>query len=128
MAALCRPLMTAAHGDRIEIIDIPAGEFIMGGENPTAPQDKGMIFRDKDGEFRGYGLYAALSYDEGRTWPVRKLLTDGVHREPDGGAWTGPLVMDSTHAEPRGYMEATQTPDNVIHLISSRLCHSFNLE
>ena len=34
-------------------------------------------------------MYAALSYDEGKTWPVRKLLTDGEYRFLNGGAWTG---------------------------------------
>ena len=34
---------------------------------------------------------------------------------------------DSTHAEPRGYLCATQTPDGIIHLLSSRLHYRFNL-
>ena len=80
-----------------------------------------MTFKDKDGnEYTGYGMYAALSFDEGKTWPVKKLLTDGKRRFMDGGAWTGFFDMDSTHAEPRGYLAATQSPDQVIHLLSSR--------
>lgn len=35
--------------------------------------------------------------------------------------------MDATHAEPRGYLAATQSPDKVIHLVSSRLHYRFNL-
>ena len=35
--------------------------------------------------------------------------------------------MDSTHAEPRGYLAVSQTPDNVINLISSRLHYRFNM-
>lgn len=35
------------------------------------------------------GMFAAVSYDEGKTWPVRKLITDGQYRFMDGGAWTG---------------------------------------
>ena len=34
---------------------------------------------------------------------------------------------DATHAEPRGYMAATQSLDNLIHLVSSRLYYCFNL-
>ncbi len=30
-------------------------------------------------------------------------------------------------AEPRGYMAGTQTPDGVIHLISSKQHYAFNL-
>lgn len=88
----------------------------------------GMTFKDKDGnEYTGYGMYAALSFDEGKTWPVKKLLTDGKRRFMDGGAWTGFFDMDSTHAEPRGYLAATQSPDQVIHLLSSRNHYRFNL-
>ena len=94
----------------------------------TAEADRGMTFTDSEGrEYRGFGLFAALSYDEGKTWPVRKLLTDGERRLLNGGAWTQFFEMDGTHAEPRGYMAATQTPDNMIHLLSSRLYYSFNL-
>jgi hypothetical protein len=35
--------------------------------------------------------------------------------------------MDAAHAEPKGYLAATQTPDNVIHLISSNLYYRFNI-
>ena len=94
----------------------------------TPENDRGMLFPDRAGNnYRGYGLYAALSFDEGKTWPVRKLLTDGETRFLNGGAWTRFFLMDQTHAEPRGYMAATQTPDGMIHLVSSRLYYRFNL-
>ena len=73
------------------------------------------------------GLFVALSYDEGATWPVKKLLTDGQTRVLDGGAWTGTFTMDATHAEPKGYLACTQTPDGMIHLLSSRVHYRFNL-
>lgn len=94
----------------------------------TPENERGMLFPDRAGNnYRGYGLYAALSFDEGKTWPVRKLLTDGETRFLNGGAWTRFFLMDQTHAEPRGYMAATQTPDGMIHLVSSRLYYRFNL-
>lgn len=94
----------------------------------TPEAERGMIFPDREGNnYRGYGLYAAVSYDEGKTWPVKRLLTDGTTRFLDGGAWTKHFLMDATHAEPRGYMAATQSPDNLIHLVSSRLYYCFNL-
>ncbi len=74
------------------------------------------------------GLFVALSYDEGQTWPVRKLLTDGKQRTLDGGAWTGTFTIDATHAEPAGYLACIQTPDNIIHLLSSRMHYRFNLK
>jgi hypothetical protein len=79
-------------------------------------------------EARGYGLFVALSFDEGGTWPVRKLVTAGdPARKLDGGAWTRGFVMDVSHSEPKGYLAATQTPDGVIHLVSSALHYRFNL-
>ena len=73
------------------------------------------------------GLFVALSYNEGATWPVKKLLTDGKTRVLDGGAWTGTFTMDATHAEPKGYLACTQSPDGMIHLLSSRVHYRFNL-
>lgn len=87
-----------------------------------------MEFTDAEGNtFRGHGMYAALSYDEGKTWPVKRLITDGKERHLNGGAWTGYFTMDATHAEPRGYLAGTQTTDNVIHILSSRIHYRFNL-
>jgi len=89
----------------------------------------GMLIRDATGKDRRvYGMFAAISFDEGKTWPLRKLITAGGRaRELKGGAHTGGFVMDQTHAEPMGYLAATQTPDGVIHLISSALHYQFNL-
>ncbi len=86
-----------------------------------------MEFRDDKGRtFIGHGLFAALSYDEGVTWPVRKLVTPspGVY---DGKGHTKSWEATPTHAEPKGYLAAAQTPDNVIHLLSSGLHYRFNL-
>jgi formylglycine-generating enzyme len=90
---------------------------------------RGMTFVDASGLSRtGCGLFAALSLDDGKTWPVRKLITDGkpAHKL-DGGAWTRDFLMDPDHAEPRGYLAATQTPDGMVHLVSSALYYRFNL-
>lgn len=90
--------------------------------------EKGMLFKDKNGnDYIGYGMYAALSYDEGKTWPVKKLLTDGKERLLYGQAWTCYFLMDKLNAEPRGYLAATQSPDNIIHLLSSGIHYQFNL-
>ena len=71
---------------------------------------------------------AAVSYDEGKTWPVRKLITDGQYRFMDGGAWTGFFETDADRAEPRGYLAMTQSPDGIIHLLSSKNHYRFNLK
>ena len=88
-----------------------------------------MTIRDAAGKGRTvFGMFSALSFDEGKTWPVKRLITAGSPtRKIDGGGKTGWFVMDETHAEPRGYLAATQTPDGLIHLISSNQYYVFNL-
>lgn len=120
-------------GQRLVLMRLNEGALLLISftDHPTrTPEEKrGMIFKDKNGkEFRGYGLYAAVSYDDGKTWPVKKLITDGQERFLNGGAWTQWFLMSNTQAEPRGYMAATQSPDNMIHLVSSRIYYSFNLK
>jgi hypothetical protein len=87
----------------------------------------GLMFSSADGrEFKGYGLFAALSYDEGTTWTTRKLLTPGSGQYDTAGH-TRQFQADATHAEPRGYLACAQTPDGIIHLISSGLYYRLNL-
>ncbi len=117
-----------AGGQRLVLMRLQEGPLLFVSFTGTHNNDHGLEFTRKNGEtFRGYGLFAALSYDEGKTWPVRKLLTPGAG-EYDGGAWTREFKTDETHAEPRGYMAATQSPDNIIHLISSKLHYRFNMK
>jgi hypothetical protein len=83
------------------------------------------------GTRRVYGMFAALSFDDGDTWPIQKPVTPvraGGHTwEQDGGGPRSTFPMDETHAEPMGYLAATQTPDGMIHLVSSALYYRFNL-
>jgi hypothetical protein len=89
---------------------------------------KGMIIPDAAGNPRRvFGMFAALSFDEGKTWPCKRLITaGGPAKKVDGGGNTGSFTMDETHAEPRGYLAATQTPNGLIHLISSKQHYVFN--
>lgn len=72
------------------------------------------------------GLYAALSYDEGATWTVKRAITDdGPGREVetmDGK----PFTMSWDNAEPRSYLAMWQAKNGVIHLIGSRQHYAFN--
>ena len=114
-------------GQRLVLMRLAEGPLMLVSftDHPmrTPVEDRGMDFNGT----KGYGMFVALSYDEGKNWPVRKLMTDGVERMLDGGAWTRGFVMDANHAEPRGYLAGTQTPDGTIHIISSRLHYRFNL-
>lgn len=73
---------------------------------------KGLSFKCVGGEYMGTGLYAAVSHDEGKTWPDRRLIA------PDG----------RTNADINGYLAVTQTRDGRIQLITSKDHYAFNLE
>lgn len=100
------------------------------GEVELSVCQKGWTFLDaNDREYTGHGLYAAVSYDEGETWPVRKLITPGgPAKRMFGGGHHHFFQMDETHAEPGGYTYTIQSPDGVIHLINSCLHYRFNLK
>ena len=124
------PFPAIGGGQRLVLRRLKEGPLLMVSFTESLPRNgkpRGRIFRNNEGnEFIGYGMFAALSFDEGETWPVRKLLA------PDEGEYqtaghTRQFRADATHAEPRGYLAATQTPDGVIHLISSGLHYRFNL-
>jgi sulfatase modifying factor 1 len=90
--------------------------------NPT-----GMSFPGKGGDFTGAGLFAALSFDEGKTWPHRRLVTPGGEERSVNGIDRGQFPLSDTRAEPNGYLAAIQTRDGRIQLISSRNQYVFNL-
>lgn len=76
----------------------------------------------------GSGLYAAVSYDDGKTWPIKRLVTipEGT-QVLDGGRRRGAITIDRTHAEPEGYLAAVEGRDGTVHLVTSRNHYMFNL-
>jgi formylglycine-generating enzyme required for sulfatase activity len=91
-------------------------------------QRKGLKFKAADGsEFTGYGLFAALSYDDGQTWPVRRLVTPGGPERSVAGVDKREFILGDTLAEPSGYLSICQTRDDLIQLISSKNHYVFNL-
>ena len=74
-----------------------------------------------------FGLFAALSFDDGKTWPVRKLVTPGGPDRMVNGIDRSQFTLGDTMAEPRGYLAATQTRDGNVQLISSKNHYVFNL-
>jgi formylglycine-generating enzyme required for sulfatase activity len=89
---------------------------------------KGIAFKSADGnEFTGYGLFAAVSYDDGKTWPVRKLITPGGPERTLPSIDRSTFILSDTMAESGGYLAATQTRDGNVQLISSKNHYVFNL-
>lgn len=120
------PFPPISGGQRLVLMRLREGPLFFASFTGPVDEDPGMAFRDPQGrEFRGYGLFGALSFDEGETWPVRRLLTPGIGDYSTEGH-TRRFHADATHAEPRGYLAATQPPDGTIHLISSGLHYRFN--
>jgi Neuraminidase (sialidase) len=72
---------------------------------------KGLVFKSTAGDYTGTGLFTAVSYDEGKTWPDRRLIA------PEG----------KTIADINGYLALTQTRDGRIQLITSKDHYAFNL-
>jgi formylglycine-generating enzyme required for sulfatase activity len=121
------PLLLCSFTDDLAFRDA-SGQVTRGKKES---EREGMSFPQPDGStVTGYGIFAALSFDDGATWPVRRLITPVSPGEPsvkaqgtDGGA----IVLDATHAELNGYLASCQGPDDRIHLISSRNYYVFNL-
>jgi hypothetical protein len=121
------PFPPIGGGQRLVLMRLREGPLFFASFTGPVDADPGMRFRDENGgEVHGYGLFAALSFDEGQTWPTRRLLTPGSGDFYTQGH-TRQFHADAAHAEPRGYLAATQSPDGTLHLISSGLHYRFNL-
>ncbi len=117
------PFPPISGGQRLALLRLREGPIFF------ASFAKEMLIPDASGTERPCsGLFAALSFDEGETWPVRRLVTDdGPPREVDGGGNTGRFTLSHNSAEPRGYLSICQAPNSVIHLITSKQHYAFNL-
>ncbi|WP_075091056.1 sialidase family protein [Haloferula sp. BvORR071] len=124
------PFTPIAGGQRLVLMRLKEGPLLLASFTNTDrrfPRSRGMDFpKANGGSFTGYGLYVAISEDEGKTWPVRKLVTPGSG-DFDGGAWTKNFTAAPDNAEHAGYLASTQSEDGTIHLLSSRLHYRFNL-
>ena len=87
-----------------------------------------MLITDATGAERPItGLYCAVSFDDGATWPIRRPVSDdgpGRMVETMDGFFR---PMSKSASEPAGYLASCQGANGLIHLISSRLHHTFNL-
>jgi len=94
----------------------------------TQPGKQDMIIKDASGKERAVsGIYAALSFDEGETWPTRRLITDeGPAREVETTD-RRTFTLSASSAEPWGYMAICQAANGVVHLITSKNHYAFNL-
>ncbi len=90
----------------------------------------GMKGKDANGnDATIYGTYAALSWDEGKTWPLKRVMSNvkSGGKSYVGAPWNRTFSLDATHGQNKSYWAATQTPDGIVHLTDGRLHYAFNL-
>ena len=114
-------------GQRLALMKLRSGELFLASF--TSEKGPGMEIKDASGKTRYVkGLFAALSADDGKTWPCKRLITDdGPARTiecTDGAA----ITMSARNSEYRGYLSACQSLDGLINVISSRNHFAFNLK
>ena len=113
-------------GQRLVLIKLKQGPlFLASFANGKPP----VMVTDVSGSKREVrGLFGALSYDGGQSWPHIRLITDdGADQEwqtTDGRSFT----MGLSTAETKGYLSVCQAQNGVIHLISSWNHYEFNLK
>ena len=93
-----------------------------------------ILAKDAEGRLNYVtGLYAALSFDNGKTWPqkFRRVISDVGGNKTLKLAiapWQRTSFLSRTAGQKEGYMSVTQTPDGMIFLTDGKIVYSFNLE
>lgn len=72
-------------------------------------------------------LFGAVSFDEGKTWPLRRVISPGIEDRPAETINGGRIRMSANWSEPQGYLSVCQSRDGVIQLLSSISHYAFNL-
>jgi formylglycine-generating enzyme required for sulfatase activity len=90
---------------------------------------KKMLITNQSGkQHQVSGLFGAVSFDEGQTWPHKRLITDDRPAH-DIETLNGELITMSAHkSESVGYLSVCQSADRLIHLLTSRQHYAFNLK
>jgi hypothetical protein len=90
--------------------------------------DWGIEITDASGQKRMVrGLFAAVSTDEGKTWPHKRLITDDYSPpRPVESTNGGLFMMSPRNSEYQGYCSGCQSANGLIHVISSRQHFTFN--
>jgi len=116
------PFPPIGGGQRLTLLRLAEGPIFF------ASFAEEMMVTDASGSERLVsGLFAAVSFDEGQTWPIRRLVSDDAPPREMIGMDGHPFTMGPSSAEPRGYLASCQGRDGTIHLISSYLHYALNL-
>jgi formylglycine-generating enzyme required for sulfatase activity len=123
------PFPPVGGGQRPLLLRLRQGPLILVSFTGGRKGKGGMPITDASGMQRTVtGMFAALSYDQGKTWSNIRLVShdgaDTTHETMDGR----PFELGFSTAEPGGYNSICQARNGVIHLISSRQHYAFNLK
>jgi len=117
------PFQPIGGGQRLTLIRLKEGPILL-----TSFAKKPETIVDASGKRRSIkGLFAALSYDDGETWTIRRPVSDDRSEHPVETTDGKTFVMSASQGEPRGYFSVCQAQNGVIHLIGSRQHYAFNL-
>jgi formylglycine-generating enzyme required for sulfatase activity len=115
------PFQSIHTGRRLALMRLKEGQLFI------AAFCNQMMITDISGAQRPItGLSAALSTDEGKTWPYRRLVSDDGPRREVGTMDGDPIIMDASNSEPVGYLAVCQSADGIINLVSSYQHYAFN--
>jgi len=90
---------------------------------------KNWMIADASGKQRRVsGLFAAVSKDDGKSWPYRRLISDDRPSHDIQTMDGHPVTMDAAHSELVGYLSVCQSADGLVNLLSSRNHYTFNLK
>jgi len=123
-------LLPIKGGQRLVILRLKEGPlFIASFGNPFDEPEAPVMVTDSLGNKHPVGeLFGAVSFDGGKTWPYKRIITDDGPPHTiectDGGA----ITLSGRSSEHRAYLSVCQGLDGLIHLISSRQHYAFNLK
>lgn len=125
-AALFPPV---SSGQRPVMLRLAEGPLVFVSFTGDRSGKTTMPIRDASGQERDVsGMFAALSYDDGETWPRIRLVS---HDGPDTTVATmdgRPFPLGFSSAEPGGYLSIWQAANGLVHLITSRQHYTFNFK
>jgi hypothetical protein len=112
-------------GQRLVLLQLKQGLLFLASFATKKP----IMINDASNKQRPVtGLFGALSYDDGKTWPKIRLIGDDSPGREVGTTNGKPFTMNHSNAEPRGYLSVCQGANGVIHLTSSWNHYAFNLK
>jgi formylglycine-generating enzyme required for sulfatase activity len=127
------PFPPVGGGQRLAFMRLKEGPLFLASY--AAEDDEGravppITVTDKSGKKRRvFGLFGAVSYDDGETWPTIRLVTnDGPPQEMKGTDGRAKFTLSKSSAERKGYMSVCQARDGLIHLVTSYNHYAFSLK